>query len=141
MALRNSFLIFPFLALAYLVAGDKIIIKKVPAGHTSAASGQEMYMAYCASCHGQDAKGNGPASPALKTAPTDLTTMAVRNNGKYPLERMAGILRGEVELTSHGSKDMPVWGPVLASVSPTGKGETTLRINNITEHIESLQVR
>ena len=44
--------------------------------------GPELYQAYCAVCHGQDAKGNGPMSKALKTAPPDLTHLAT--NGIYP---------------------------------------------------------
>ena len=51
-------------------------IKKVPANPTSAGSGKEMFDAYCASCHGVDGKGNGPAAPALKKQPADLTLLA-----------------------------------------------------------------
>ena len=48
-------------------------IRQTPIGPTSAASGSEMFLSYCASCHGKDAKGNGPATPALKKPPTDLS--------------------------------------------------------------------
>jgi len=42
-------------------------IKKTPVKETSAASGKEMYVQYCASCHGKEGKGDGPAAAALKT--------------------------------------------------------------------------
>ena len=56
-------------------------IKHVPVSHTSAASGKEMFTQYCASCHGKEAKGDGPASAALNTPPPDLTRLAKKNDG------------------------------------------------------------
>ncbi len=114
-------------------------IKKVPAPHTSPASGNEMYMTYCASCHGTHGKGDGPAAGALKIPPTDLTTLAQKNNGKFPSNHVAAVLSGEEEVTAHGSKDMPVWGPVLLRVSHGHATEVQQRITNLTQYIESLQ--
>jgi len=114
-------------------------IKKTPAPYTSPASGKEMYMAYCASCHGTHAKGDGPAAGALKTPPADLTTLAQKNNGKFPSNHVAAVLSGEEEVTAHGSKDMPVWGPVLLRISHGHTTEVQQRITNLSRYIESLQ--
>src|SRR3984957_18693829 len=54
-------------------AESKPVIQHVTVASTSPASGKEMYTAYCAVCHGTDAKGAGPAASALKTAPANLT--------------------------------------------------------------------
>src|SRR5271169_6065957 len=35
--------------------------------------GSKLYGAYCAVCHGRDAKGSGPMASSLKKAPSDLT--------------------------------------------------------------------
>src|ERR1035437_5478995 len=70
-------------------------IKKSPAPYTSPSSGKDMYIAYCASCHGQGGMGNGPAAAALKTHPTDLTLLAVKNDGKFPDAHIAEIIRGD----------------------------------------------
>jgi mono/diheme cytochrome c family protein len=79
MRFHKSLLLLPlFGALAYLAA-SQVTIKKTAIPRTNAASGQEMYIAYCASCHGRDAKGNGPAAPALKIPATDLTTLTIRH--------------------------------------------------------------
>jgi len=114
-------------------------IKKVPAPYTSPASGREMYTAYCASCHGTHAKGDGPAAAALKIPPTDLTTLAQKNNGNFPSNHVAAVLSGQEEVTAHGSKDMPVWGPVFFRVSHGHVTEVQQRISNLTQYIESLQ--
>ncbi len=36
---------------------------------------------------------------------------------------------------------MPVWGPILLSVSPNGNPVVQQRISNLTAYIETLQVK
>ena len=132
-----------FLILAELaVAQEKsnVTIKKVQAPHTSPTSGQGMYTSYCASCHGKDARGNGPAAPALKTPPTDLTALAKQNGGKFPSDHVATVLSGGA-VTAHGSADMPVWGSVFRSLSGSHDSEVQLRISNLNRYLESLQAK
>jgi Crp-like helix-turn-helix domain/Cytochrome c len=57
--------------------------QKPPARQANTASGKETFVKYCASCHGEDGKGNGPAAIALKPPPSDLTTLSKRHEGKY----------------------------------------------------------
>jgi len=116
-------------------------IKHVPAKPTSAASGVEMYTNYCAVCHGKDGKGNGPAAPALKAPPTDLTTLAQKNGGKYPALHVSSVIRGEGDLPAHGSKEMPVWGPLFWRMSQGHEAEVQQRVANLNQYIESLQVK
>jgi len=85
-------------------------VKKAPIQNTSPASGQEMFQSYCAVCHGKDAKGAGPASEALKTTPPDLTTLAKRHDGKFPVDYVNSVLRNGIKTPAHGSSEMPVWG-------------------------------
>ena len=117
------------------------VIKHVPVKHTSAASGQEMYVTYCAVCHGKDAKGAGPAADALKVPPPDLTTLAKLNGGKYPALKVSSVIRGEADLPSHGSKEMPVWGNLFWQMSGGHDAEVQQRIANLNTYIESLQVK
>ena len=114
-------------------------LKHVPVKPTNAASGQEMFASYCAVCHGANATGNGPAQPALKIAATDLTVLAEKNGGKYPAMHVSSVLRGDAELAAHGSKDMPVWGPLFRNLSQGHDAEVQQRIANINMYIESLQ--
>src|ERR1700750_1264417 len=55
---------------------------------TVASDPKAMFMAYCAACHGNDAKGDGPVGMQLKTKPADLTKIAARNNGTFPEVRI-----------------------------------------------------
>jgi mono/diheme cytochrome c family protein len=116
-------------------------IKHVPVKATSPASGAEMYTNYCAVCHGKDGRGNGPATPALKVAPSDLTTLAQKNGGKYPGLHVSSVIRGEGDLPAHGSKDMPVWGPLFWRMSQGHDAEVQQRITNLNQYIESLQAK
>jgi mono/diheme cytochrome c family protein len=116
-------------------------IKKTPIQKTAANSGEEMFNSYCAVCHGKDAKGNGPAVAALKTPPPDLTTLSQRHGGKYPTMYVESVLRfGAENFPAHGTKDMPIWGPLLGSISGgINAPQTSLRIHNLSDYIEGLQ--
>jgi mono/diheme cytochrome c family protein len=113
-------------------------IKKVPPIPTSATSGKEMFTEYCAACHGQDAKGGGPAAPALKQMPADLTQLAAHNRGKFPDSRVALYIEGDDTVASHGSRDMPIWGNIFKSMN-SSKDVAALRVSNLTDYIKSLQ--
>ena len=129
-----------FLLISVLIyAQTKPELKHVPVPSTSAASGKEMYKSYCASCHGEIGKGNGPAAVALKATPSDLTRLSKNNGGKFPADRVMSILRGQATVTAHGNRDMPVWGPVFWHMSQGHEGEVQQRITNITHYIELMQ--
>ena len=72
------------IGLCTLGGAQKTNVVAVPAPRTSATSGKEMYLAYCATCHGKEGKGDGPVASALKVPPADLTTLSKRNDGKFP---------------------------------------------------------
>ncbi|HEX6803913.1 MAG TPA: cytochrome c [Terriglobales bacterium] len=118
---------------------NKPEVKHVPAPATSAASGKEMFKSYCAPCHGEDGKGNGPAASALKTPPPDLTLLSKNNGGKFPADRVSSILRGRATVSAHGNREMPVWGPVFWRMSHGHEAEVQQRITNLTKYLEALQ--
>ena len=128
-------------ALVVVAAGQKPVVKQVPAPQTSPASGKEMYVSYCASCHGITGTGNGPAAAALKVAPPDLTTLSRRNQGKYPAAHVAHLIQGDGTMPAHGSKEMPVWGPVFSSMSKGDQALVQMRISNLTKYIEAMQAK
>ena len=85
-------------------AGSSATVKHVPITNTASNSGKEMFNSYCAVCHGKDAKGNGPAASAMKSAPTDLTKLAQKEGGSYPAAHVAAVLRGQASTPSHGAR-------------------------------------
>ncbi len=116
-------------------------VRKGPAPYTSPASGKEMFASYCASCHGKDGKGDGPAASALKQKPADLTALAAKYNGKYPADRVSAVLNGKTKLDAHGSQEMPVWGPVFWKMSSGHEAEVQTRVSNLVEYIRSIQAK
>ncbi len=120
-------------------AASDTVIKPAPTTPTSATSGQEMYRSYCSSCHGVDGKGNGPAAPAMKRMPSDLTQLTANNNGKFPELHVYATIQGDGNSPAHGSKDMPVWGNLFQGMSHGNTAEVQLRISNLVTYIKGLQ--
>ena len=82
------------------------------AGIDDVANGRKLFQRYCASCHGVDAKGDGPVAGTLKVPPPDLTKIKMED-GKFPAERLRNVISGENGIPVHGKRNMPVWGATL----------------------------
>ena len=97
-------------------AAKWLIISNITIGVNMAAwaqdvdIGRSLYQPSCAICHGIDGKGKGPLSEQLKVAPTDLTVLAKKNNGVFPVSAIYEVIDGRKEIAAHGTRDMPVWG-------------------------------
>jgi mono/diheme cytochrome c family protein len=103
--------------------------------------GSELYKAYCATCHGKDAKGKGPMAASLKTAPPDLTGISARNGGTFPFLRIQKIIAGEEQAPgSHGSRQMPVWGPIFSEVS-WDQDLGRVRVYSLAMYLEGIQAK
>jgi mono/diheme cytochrome c family protein len=122
-----------------LQAQNATTIKKVPLSQTSPASGQEMFNTYCATCHGKDGKGGGPAASALKVAPTDLTQLSLKNQEKFPEDLIFQVLTYGPSIAAHGSEEMPIWGDLFKTLNPGRRDMVQLRIVNLTSYIKSIQ--
>ncbi|HXJ04522.1 MAG TPA: cytochrome c [Candidatus Acidoferrum sp.] len=139
---HSIFLLFALLLLTAMQTMAQVkekTVQKAPIQQTSPASGQEMFKTYCAACHGKDAKGGGPAAAELKTPPPDLTTLATRHDGKFPADYVSNVLRNGAKAPAHGSSEMPVWGPLFASVSGRDPAVVNMRIANLVRYVASLQ--
>lgn len=123
----------------------KQTVVKAPIKHTSSASGEEMYLSYCAACHGNRGKGDGPAAAAMKQPPPDLTVLAKNNKGTFPTSHVVEVLNYGVTSPAHGSKDMPVWRDLLKSLHGSDMSMkdamVQTRIVNLTDYIKTLQAK
>ena len=108
---------------------------------TVASDGKQMFTNYCAPCHGADAKGHGPVAAALKKQPDDLTGLMKKNNGKFPDAHIVAVLKFGADVPSHGTAEMPVWGPILGKMNQTNLQDKELRISNLSRYLESIQAR
>jgi mono/diheme cytochrome c family protein len=72
--------------------------------------GKAEYQSNCASCHGVSGKGDGPVAPSLAVKPSNLTTLAKKNGGVFPTQRVFEIIDGRQDVKAHGPRTMPVWG-------------------------------
>jgi mono/diheme cytochrome c family protein len=133
--------LFVFAVSAFAQQDQPTRVKRTTAPATSAASGEEMFINYCASCHGKSGKGDGPAAAALKLAPANLTELGKKNGGKYPAMRVTTVLNGQANLAAHGNTEMPVWGAVFRKMSGGREAEVQQRIANLNHYVESLQVK
>ncbi|MFZ3215957.1 MAG: c-type cytochrome [Candidatus Acidiferrales bacterium] len=133
-------LLGPFLGLGYTALAQDKQVKNEPIKQTAPLSGAGMFRDYCAVCHGKDAKGHGPAAPALKQPPADLTTLAKRHGGKFPDSYVANVLRHGVKAPAHGDAEMPVWGPLFTSMD-SDQGIMYVRISSLVSYIKSLQTK
>jgi len=139
--MRFLMVVSGLLGLVALGAAQKLEIKSVPIRPAPAESGQAMFLEYCAVCHGKDAMGSGPALPALKVPPADLTTLAKRNGGNFPSAQVSNVIRLGGSVAAHGSQDMPIWGAAFSFLVPHSDTVVQLRIANLTNYIKSLQIK
>jgi len=107
---------------------------------TRPVDGAGIFRSYCAACHGVDARGDGPAAPALKQRVPDLTRLSRANGGAFPaLHVKTTILLGSDDLIpAHGSKKMPIWGPLFHEID-FDRDWGRVRVENLTRYLESIQ--
>ena len=122
------------LALPTVAAGQNTTVS------SSRFSGAADFQAYCASCHGPAAKGDGVIATSLVKRPPDLTRLAKRHGDVFPEERVFKMIEGNSPGTSHRAPDMPVWGDVFAkAIESAGPDATAARINALVKYLEMIQ--
>lgn len=125
--------------LGVLVVGLLGSLNSGKAQAPASLDGRVLYKAYCASCHGADARGDGPMAKSLKVVPPDLTRIDARNGGTFPLKRMERIIASEDQIPGgHGTREMPVWGPFFSRVDDD-KDMGLMRIDSLARYLEQIQ--
>jgi mono/diheme cytochrome c family protein len=105
----------------------------------AAAKGKIIYQRYCGSCHGAEARGNGPLAPDLRLPPADLTRLAEKNGGQFPFAAVAQAVDGRKTTRGHGAPDMPVWGEVFPKTAGTDSPSVESAVGRLTHYIWSIQ--
>jgi mono/diheme cytochrome c family protein len=99
-----------------------------PQSSEQPAAGRQLFLDYCASCHGLEERGNGLVASALRKRPSDLTRIR-KKDGRFPAEQVRKYITGETVLPVHGEREMPVWGSVLREPELT----------SLVKYLESIQ--
>lgn len=131
---------FMMLGLAGARADAQPTVKQGTAPRIQSVEGVDTFKAYCGVCHGAQAKGDGPAASALKKVPADLTTIAKRNGGTFSASNVEEVIMGTNVMASHGSRDMPIWGPVFQALA-TDTSFMKLRVSNLVDYLKSIQTQ
>jgi len=109
-------------------------------------SGKQEFLRSCATCHGVEATGNGPAAPALNVKPADLTQMANHHGGVFlfwrTYEKILG--RDEYVVPGHGTREMPIRGDRFRFAPTTSEDQKTSvrgRILSLVHYLQSIQAK
>jgi mono/diheme cytochrome c family protein len=97
-----------------------------------------MYLTFCATCHGRDGKGDGPAGRSLKPPPSDLTKISAKNGGTFPFIIIRRYIEGVGGIAAHGTRTMPIWGPLFVDAD-RDPGLKELRMTNLANYVRALQ--
>lgn len=100
--------------------------------------GAELYRAHCAACHGAQGKGDGPVAPTLKAKPADLTMLSKKNGGTFPAQRATKIIVGDDAILIHGTREMPIWGPIFHQIEDD-RDFGNVRVQNLIKYLETIQ--
>jgi mono/diheme cytochrome c family protein len=135
---RRVLVAFAVLTFTAAAAYAQPQVKRAPIKPVNASDARGMFSSYCASCHGMEGKGNGPAASAMSKTPADLTHIATRNGGTFPDVKVKRYIEGLDEMSAHGSRDMPVWGPLFRDLN---RDTAQIRVQALNDYLKSIQVK
>ena len=108
--------------------------------------GEQLYMEFCAVCHGSNAKGAGEFGQYLTLIPPTLTTLSKDNDSVFPLLKVMRIIDGRTTIRAHAGGDMPIWGNTFSRMASAQLGDPSdremlvkIRITVLTDYLEGLQ--
>ena len=105
-------------------------------------SGEEIFMKYCAACHGESGRGDGPVAAGLAATVPDLTAIS-RHYGGFPTQVVRDTIDGRgARINAHGTRTMPVWGYefwIEEGGDAVAQREMKVVITKLVDYIRSIQ--
>jgi hypothetical protein len=108
------------------------------------SSGSADFADLCAPCHGSSGRGDGALAAELATRPADLTGLASRSGGVFPMARVMSKIWGYSEGAAPASM-MPEFGPllegeqVLVDVGDGIQTPTPVRLVQLADYLRTIQ--
>jgi mono/diheme cytochrome c family protein len=123
------------------------VLALAPLGEASAEeishyNGQQLYARFCAACHGEKGEGDGDVAPFFKLTPPDLTRLAKRRGGQFPVEEVRSIIDGRTYKGPHGTRNMPIWGMEFSYADtgpPDKQKQVDSLIDRLVQYLRSIQ--
>lgn len=115
-----------------------------PAMAQDKSSGEFLFLTFCSTCHGEDARGDGPTAQVLTVKPADLTGLTAGNGGTFPTARVIDRIEGGDRLVAHGDP-MPVYAGVfdgaesVVIATPGREIQTNAVVADLVAYLESIQ--
>lgn len=115
-----------------------------PALRAASPDGGALFRQVCATCHGLSARGDGPMASVISIPMPDLTLIAARNGGTFPMAQVVAVIDGRTALVAHGGP-MPIFGfslggeGVVLSDGAGGEVRTGAEIAAIAAWLETVQ--
>jgi mono/diheme cytochrome c family protein len=110
----------------------------------SVEAGRQVFRDFCVTCHGMEARGDGPMTQVLTILPPDLTRLTADSGGTFPVSEIVARIDGRMPVLGHGGP-MPLFGPVFdgeagALDSETGAPILTSQtMVDLVSYLESIQ--
>ena len=112
----------------------------VNAADYAAMSGEQLYVRFCASCHGIEGRGDGPVAQSFASKIPDLTLIARRHGGEFQRDWVERTIDGRDKIAAHGAYTMPVWGEDFSQIGePEAERATRTIIGRLVDYLETLQ--
>ena len=103
------------------------------------SSGAYLYRTFCATCHGETGKGDGPVADIADHRPSDLTVLSRNSGGTYPRDRVMRVLENVEPLPGHDPPAMPNWRNILRTTEGGDERVIRKRLEALVDHVGTLQ--
>jgi len=95
---------------------------------------RDLYVRYCADCHGTSGHGDGAAAADLKPPPSDLTRSTLSR------DELIRVIDGRQPLKGHGGASMPQWSSLFESqAGMAGQRTSEIRIAALADEVLRLR--
>lgn len=127
-------------------AATLLVLATLPLAATATeivdSTGEQNYQRFCAACHGEGGKGDGPVASALVRGAPDLTTISKRRGGSFQRDSIRTTIDGRFRIDAHGTEAMPVWGYEFYVTESAGNFDdrnVEAIIDGLLDYLESIQ--
>ncbi len=138
LVLAGALLLWPGAPTAW--AADDAPAMDTSSQEASYGRGFALFQRYCRSCHGKGAEGDGHVAEYLKVEPTDLTRLALENDGEFPTEEVLKEIDGREEMVPLHGRDMPIWGSVFQVDEGQTEEDVQKKLADLIAFLKGIQV-